>query len=365
MKIVSIVGARPQFIKCAALSRQLRKRAQEIIVHTGQHYDSNMSDVFFKQLEMPQPDHFLEVGSGLHGAQTGAVLARVEAVLMKEKPDMVVVFGDTNSTLGGALAAAKLDLPIAHVEAGLRSFRRSMPEEINRIVTDRLSTLLFVPSEPARRNLEQEGLVEGVHVVGDVMYDVLLAAVEKLPEENPALNTLGVVPGKFALATIHRAENTTDAARLGTLTGALEQLAERALPVVWPVHPRTAKLIREWNLPLRSVKTVEPLGYLEMLALMRQAKVVLTDSGGVQKEAYWLGVPCVTMREETEWVETVQTGWNRIVGNSPEKLVDAAMNASPGASTTPLYGDGRASEHMASVISSWVGSRSGRSDGGR
>lgn len=346
MHIVTIVGARPQFIKAAAISRVLRQRHREVLVHTGQHYDASMSDVFFRELDIPAPDVNLAVGSASHGAQTGAMLAKIEAVLLAERPDWVLVYGDTNSTLAGALAAAKLHIPVAHVEAGLRSFNRAMPEEINRILTDHISALLLCPSQTAVDNLAREGITRGVTLVGDVMADVLRLAVERADTALPDIP--GVASGAYALATVHRAENTDDAARLrGILTG----LSLLDMPVIFPVHPRAHRAIATlgWT-PPDHVHLIEPVGYLSMVALMRSARVILTDSGGVQKEAYWLGVPCVTLRDETEWVETVMHGWNILVGADPERIVAAARQPSPSAPRPPLYGDGHAAERCVAAL---------------
>jgi UDP-GlcNAc3NAcA epimerase len=325
MKMVTIVGARPQFIKAAAVSRVLRASCREVLVHTGQHYDGNMSQVFFDELEIPRPDYFLEIGSGRHGAQTGAMLGAIEEVLLKEAPDRVLVYGDTNSTLAGALAAAKLHIPVAHVEAGLRSFNRRMPEELNRVLTDHLADLLFCPSQTAVSNLAAEGIVSGVHRVGDVMHEALMHAVAVAHEKSDAGRRLGVTPGGYALATIHRAENTDDLARLARLMTALQEIS-RTMPVLFPVHPRTRS-----RLPALAdsagLRLLEPLGYLDMVRLEAEAAVILTDSGGIQKEAYWLRVPCVTLRDETEWVETVQQGWNVLAGADPERIVHAARMA--------------------------------------
>lgn len=346
MHIVTIVGARPQFIKAAAISRVLRQRHREVLVHTGQHYDASMSDVFFRELDIPAPDVNLAVGSASHGAQTGAMLAKIEAVLLAERPDWVLVYGDTNSTLAGALAAAKLHIPVAHVEAGLRSFNRAMPEEINRILTDHVSDLLLCPSQTAVDNLAREGITRGVTLVGDVMADVLRLAVERADTALPDIP--GVVSGAYALATVHRAENTDDATRLrGILTG----LSLLHMPVIFPVHPRAQRAIATigWT-PPDHVHLIEPVGYLSMVALMRSARVILTDSGGVQKEAYWLGVPCVTLRDETEWVETVMHGWNTLVGADSERIVAAARQPSPSAPRLPLYGDGHAAERCVAAL---------------
>lgn len=346
LNVVTIVGARPQFIKAAAVSRVLRLRHREVLVHTGQHYDANMSAVFFDELGIPPPDVNLAVGSASHGAQTGAMLAKIEEVLLAERPDRVLVYGDTNSTLAGALAAAKLHIPVAHVEAGLRSFNRAMPEEINRVLTDHVSDLLLCPSETAVENLAREGITRGVTLIGDVMADALRMAAERA--DNSVLESSGVQPGGYALATVHRAENTDDPLRLqGILTG----LTLLEMPVIFPAHPRARRAIAAlgWTPPAH-VRLIEPVGYLGMVALMRGARVILTDSGGVQKEAYWLGIPCVTLRDETEWVETVTHGWNTLVGADPARIVAAARQPPPATLRPPLYGDGHAAERCVAAL---------------
>jgi UDP-GlcNAc3NAcA epimerase len=342
MKIVSIVGARPQFVKAAAVSRKLREQHTEVLVHTGQHYDYEMSGIFFDGLEMPAPDVNLGVGSGAHGAQTGAMLKAIEDVLIAERPDWLMVYGDTNSTLAGALAASKVFVPVAHVEAGLRSFNRRMPEEVNRVVADHLSDLLLCPSDTAARNLAAEGISQGVDVVGDVMLDVLNWATERALARPPeVLHRLGLTK-PFVLATVHRSENTDDRARLAQILLALDALDE---PVIFPVHPRTSRAIQELNWrPKPHLQLIDPVGYVEMLTLTGAARLVLTDSGGLQKEAYWLGVPCLTLRDETEWVETVHTGWNALVGSDFERIVHAARTFEPAGRRPTLYGDGRAAE---------------------
>jgi len=349
MHIVTIVGARPQFVKAAAVSRALRSRHREVLVHTGQHYDSNMSAIFFEELDIPPPDINLAVGSGSHGAQTGAMLARIEAVLLAEQPDWVLVYGDTNSTLAGALAAAKLRIPVAHIEAGLRSFNRAMPEEINRVLTDHLSNLLLCSSQTAVANLAREGIVAGVTLVGDVMADALRLAVERA--SSTILESFSVQEGAYALTTVHRAENTDDPVRLRGILSGLEKLN---IPVVFPVHPRARRAIAAlgWTPPPR-MHLIDPVGYLAMIALMRGACVILTDSGGIQKEAYWLGVPCVTLRDETEWVETVAYGWNVLVGTDPERIVAAARQPRPTTPRPPLYGDGYAAERCVAALEAW------------
>ncbi|HOS68413.1 MAG TPA: UDP-N-acetylglucosamine 2-epimerase (non-hydrolyzing), partial [Methanoculleus sp.] len=314
MKIVSIVGARPQFIKCAPVSRELRKEHKEILVHTGQHYDHGMSAVFFEELAIPEPDYNLGIGSGTHGRQTGAMLGAIEDVLEKEEPEIVLVYGDTNSTLAGALAAAKMHVPVAHVEAGLRSFDRRMPEEVNRVLTDHASDILFCPTATAVRNLAAEGVTEGVFLVGDVMVDAMNHNRTVAEERSRILEDAGVRPGEYLVVTVHRPSNTDSRENMAAIIGAL---GEAGVPVVFPVHPRTRKFLLGYDLLAampENIRITEPLGYLDMLRLMAHAKKILTDSGGVQKEAYMLGVPCITLRENTEWVETVEAGWNVLVG---------------------------------------------------
>jgi UDP-N-acetylglucosamine 2-epimerase len=329
MKVASIVGARPQFIKAAVVSRELRKQHQEVLIHTGQHYDDNMSQLFFRELDIPEPDYNLGVGSGPHGAQTGTMLVRIERVLRKEKPDWVLVYGDTNSTLAGALAAAKLHIPVAHVEAGLRSFNRRMPEELNRVVVDHVSDLLFAPTETAMKNLEREGLIERAHLVGDVMEEALHYYLPIARERSTILKRLQLDPKSYYLVTVHRAENTDSKQSLENILRALVQLDH---PVVFPLHPRTRKMIERFGLGrflnADGIRYLDPVGYLEMLVLEENALTILTDSGGVQKEAYWLGVPCVTLREETEWVETVETGWNVLAGVETKRILAAILKVS-------------------------------------
>jgi len=351
LKVATIVGARPQFIKAAPVSRWLRLHHREVLIHTGQHYDDLLSEVFFRELEIPTPDYNLGVGSASHGRQTGEMLARVEEVLLEEKPDWVVVYGDTNSTLAAALAAAKLHIPVAHVEAGLRSYNRKMPEEINRVLTDHLSSLLFCPTDTAVRNLVREGITQGVHKVGDVMYDLALWGLEVAEQKSTILETLGIEPGGYLLATIHRPNNTDDPGNLSAIVSALNDVAET---VIFPAHPRTQKALKHWGIHLNSnVRITEPVGYLDMLVLEKNARMILTDSGGVQKEAYILGVPCVTLREETEWVETVEAGWNILVGASRERIVEAVRNFNPTGERPPLFGDGHASQRIVEILTQW------------
>jgi UDP-N-acetylglucosamine 2-epimerase len=341
VKIVTIVGARPQFIKAAAVSRKLQERHEEILVHTGQHYDYEMSGIFFDGLDLPKPKASLGVGSGSHGFQTGAMLRAIEDVLLVERPDCVLVYGDTNSTLAGALAASKLCVPIAHVEAGLRSFNRRMPEEINRVMADHLSDLLLCPSKTAVSNLAAEGISQNVHLVGDVMLDVLNWARQRAGANQSAiLERFELSKQDYLLATVHRSENTDEVARMSSILSAFNALDE---PVVFPVHPRARKIITEMGFqPKPHVRLIDPVGYLDMVALLGYARLILTDSGGLQKEAYWLGVPCLTLRNETEWVETVDAGWNVLVGSEWNKIVDAVHSFSPPDSHPVLYGDGAA-----------------------
>jgi UDP-GlcNAc3NAcA epimerase len=349
VKLVSVIGARPQFIKAAAVSRKLRERHTEILVHTGQHYDYQMSGVFFDGLQLPAPDVNLSVGSGSHGAQTAAMLKGVEDVLLRERPDRLLIYGDTNSTLAAALAAAKLSVPVAHIEAGLRSFNRRMPEEINRVMADHVSDLLLCPSDTAAGNLAAEGISEGVHVVGDVMLDVLNWA-RRRAEHHPArrLERLGVPRDSYLLATVHRSENTDDINRLQGILRAFNRLDE---PIVFPVHPRAQKVIAQSGCRLRPhVRLIDPVGYVDMVELVAGARLVLTDSGGLQKEAYWLGVPCITLRDETEWVETAQTGWNTLAGTDADRIVRAVRSFVPPDRHPPLYGDGDAAARCVDLL---------------
>jgi len=352
MKVLSVVGARPQFIKCAPVSRELRKLHEEILVHTGQHYDYLLSEVFFRDLGIPAPDYHLEIGSGSHGVQTGRMLAAIEEVIAKEEPDLVLVYGDTNSTLAGALAAAKMHVPVAHVEAGLRSFDRRMPEEVNRVLTDHCSDLLFCPTATAVANLAAEGVTAGVHLTGDVMVDALQQNLSLAKERSTALAGLGLSPKGYFLATVHRAGNTDDPVALRAIMEAFSRLDT---PVVFPVHPRTQKKLAGYGIePAANVRIVEPLPYFDMLALLSGARAVLTDSGGVQKEAYILEVPCVTLRENTEWVETLEDGWNVLVGADTDRIVAGAERAG-GARRghSARFGDGHAAERIAAIITEY------------
>jgi len=408
MKIVTIVGARPQFIKAAAISRSIqefnkrskprlyeKRRIQEILVHTGQHYDYLMDKVFFEELELSKPAYHLGVGSpgqrslagsGSHAKQTGMMLEHIEVVLEKEEPEIVVVYGDTNSTLAGALAAAKLKIPVAHVEAGLRSYVRTMPEEINRLLTDHLSTLLFCPTTQSVRNLLKEGIKNGgarvVKKVGDVMYDSILYYSKLAEEKSSILKDLGLLTVKtrtsklithnYYLATLHRSENTDDPKKLKSIFGALNEIGEKTSarlrrpdeparlrrpgePVILPLHPRTKKMMKVYHLfsKFKNIRFIEPVSYLDMLQLEKNAKAILTDSGGVQKEAYWLRVPCITLRDETEWVETVKTGWNVLVGTGTRKILKGLKyleRKTPSRKGMDLSGDGKAAEKIIQVL---------------
>jgi UDP-GlcNAc3NAcA epimerase len=353
MKFVTIVGARPQFIKLAPVSRALREAGhQEVIIHTGQHYDEKMSGAFFVELEIPAPDYDLEIGSGSHGAQTGRMLAAIEETLLRERPDGVIVFGDTNSTLAGALAAVKLHIPVGHVEAGLRSFDRAMPEEINRVVTDHVSSRLFCPTQVACEHLRAEGVTNGVELTGDVMYDMLLRMRPRLEKRAPELlSELGVVADGFTLVTVHRAASTDDRETLGRIVEGLERLQS---PVIFPIHPRTRKLLDQYGLTLGPlVNAIEPLGYTDMLTLTATAHRVVTDSGGLQKEAFLLETPCVTLRDTTEWPETVEVGWNTLVASDPEALLAAWRMESPTRPAINPYGDGRAAQRIAASLDDW------------
>lgn len=356
-KIVTVVGARPQFVKAAVVSRILRANegVREVIIHTGQHFDTNMSSVFFDELDIPEPDYNLGIGGGTHGQNTGRMIEAIEQVLVKEKPDWVLVYGDTDSTLAGAIAAVKLNLRLAHVEAGLRSFNRCMPEEINRVLTDHAANLLFAPTMAAVANLSKEGIVgDRVQQVGDVMYDAVLYYADKAQRKSEILNRLGVDPGRYILATIHRQENTDNREKLACIIDALIDAA-KAMPVLLPVHPRTRHALKTAGLLENSserLRLIEPVGYLDMVMLERHAWCITTDSGGVQKEAYFFGVPCLTLRDETEWVETVESGWNTLAGSKPSGLVDMAQTIATRGTERPNYfGDGEAAERIVACLS--------------
>jgi len=362
MRIVTVIGARPQFIKAALVSAAIvrsksnpaREAIDEVIVHTGQHYDENMSNVFFAELGTPHPKHNLGVGSASHGAMTGKMLIALEEVLLQEAPDWVLIYGDTNSTLAGALAAAKLHIPVCHVEAGLRSFDKRMPEELNRIVADHVSRLLACPTKHAVENLRKEGIVRGVHHVGDVMYDAALVFGRIAESTSKVLATSRLQSKSFYLATVHRAENTDVPRRLEGILAALAELAREACPVVLPLHPRTRACVKRYGYERLlaanpAILAIEPVSFLDMILLEKHAKLVLTDSGGVQKEAYFHGVPCITLRDETEWVETLAAGWNRLAGAIPSQILQAVAESGPGADIAE-YGDGNASGKIVELL---------------
>ena len=381
MKIATIVGARPQFIKAAVISRaisQSNKLVTEVIVHTGQHYDRNMSDVFFEDMGIPRPDYFLDINGLSHGAMTGQMLEKVEEVLVEEKPDIVLVYGDTNTTLAGALAAAKLHIPVAHVEAGLRSFNRRMPEEINRVITDHIANILFCPTQQAVENLKDEGIgIESssarklvssssnqtsslramsyalppkVALVGDVMYDSVLFNLKIAEKKSKIVEKLDLKPEAYALATVHRAENTDDSHRLQAIFEALEKISAEGPRVVLPLHPRTRIFFDALRFSDTKIKIIEPVSYLDMLQLEQQAQLILTDSGGVQKEAYWMKVPCITLRDETEWIETVEAGWNILAGADRDKIFESAHADRSPSLQYPAYGDGKAGEKIVNIL---------------
>jgi len=362
MKIVTIIGARPQFIKAATVSHvfQEKENIDELLVHTGQHFDANMSEVFFDELGIPEPKYNLGLGGGLHGEMTGAQLAAIEEVLVSEKPEWVMVYGDTNSTLAGALAASKLNIPVAHVEAGLRSFNRKMPEEINRVLTDHMSSVLFAPTDIAMDHLGNEGIAnDSCYQVGDVMYDATLLYGEKAAKCSTILQKLGVKAGGYMLTTIHRAENTDNPERLHVILSALREVAKE-MPVIWPVHPRTGQQIYERGLGRMlggGVQLIEPVGYLDMIMLEQRSAVIATDSGGVQKEAFFCGVPCVTVRDETEWVELVASGWNRIAPPTDVSSVAGAILESIGTKGRLVspYGSGDAGKKITNILENYSG----------
>lgn len=352
MKIISIVGARPQFIKVAPLSKELRKKHQEIIVHTGQHYDSKMSQLFFDELKINKPNYNLEIGSGNHGEQTGKILIEIEKILVKKKPDLVLVYGDTNSTLAGALAASKLHIKIGHIEAGLRSFKKTMPEEINRIITDHISDLFFCPTQNAVNLLRKEGITKKVYFVGDVMNDSTIQNIKIAQEKSKILEKLNLTSKKYLLATIHRAENTDSKKRLISIFNAFLKNDQK---IIIPLHPRTLKYIKLYGLynkikQSKNIVIINPVGYLDMLMLEKNARKVLTDSGGVQKEAYFLKVPCITLRDETEWIETVKDKWNILVGYNENKISQAIEKFNPKAKQHSYFGNGSAVKKIVNVI---------------
>ena len=353
MKAASIVGARPNFVKLAPVSREVRRRFDEVIIHTGQHYDYEMDKIFFDDMGIPAPDYHLGIGSGSHGHQTGEMLKKIEEAIMLEKPDVVLVFGDTNSTLAGALAAAKLHINVAHVEAGLRSYDKSMPEEINRVLVDHCSDLLLCPTKTAVENLKIEGIKRNVYLTGDVMVDAQRDCAKIAENKSRILADLDIEPKDYCLATIHRASNTDDPDKFRAIIEALEELGD----IVFPCHPRAEKYLRQfglWDDLNRRARVIKPVGYFDMLMLEKNAKKILTDSGGVQKEAYLLGIPCITIRDETEWVETVADGWNVLVGSSREKIVQLARHFEPSQERHDVFGKGDASIKTAELIEKLV-----------
>lgn len=349
MKIFTVVGARPQFIKAVPVSRALSDCGiEEVLVHTGQHHDAEMSDVFFDELNLRLPDYNLGIAGGTHGQMTGKMLAGIEELIMTEAPDAVLVYGDTNSTLSASLAASKLYVPVVHIEAGLRSWNKAMPEEVNRVLTDHVSELLLCPSRQAVHNLRLEGIEAGVHEVGDVMADVCRVVIEGVSDASELLNRFGVEAGAYCLATCHRAENTDSRERLASILNALSDVP---FPVLLPLHPRTRAAIESYqlNLPSNFITTL-PLGYADMIGLLLNARLLFTDSGGLQKEAYWAKTPCVTLREETEWVETVQSGWNCLVGADRQSILAAFEQSQVANDYSPLYGDGKAAKKCVEII---------------
>lgn len=364
-----MIGNRPQFVKAAAVSAKLRDRAEEVVVHTGQHYDRELSEVFFSELELAPPQHQLEVGSGTHAEQTGAVMSRLEPLAAEIAPDAILVYGDTNSTLGAALVAAKGGIPLAHVEAGMRSFNRAMPEEINRVATDSMTGLALCSTDTAVKNLEREGLGANVVLVGDVMADVALLFGPVAEERSEILESLRLAERRYCVATAHRPGNVDSPQRLEALVQLLGRMARRGpeggTPVIFPAHPRTRRRLKAagllHGLGMEGVRIIDSLGYLDMTRLVRGARAVITDSGGLQKEAFLASVPCVTLREETEWLETVETGWNRLVGLDADAAVAALDELPPPGGPSPaagIYGGGRAGERTATAIARWVAGRS-------
>jgi UDP-GlcNAc3NAcA epimerase len=367
LKVLTVVGNRPQFVKAAAVSRHLRQIASEVLVNSGQHYDRGLSDVFFEEMEIPAPDHELSVGSGSHALQTARVMERLEPILLEEAPDAVLVYGDTNTTLGATLVAAKLGIPVAHIEAGMRSFDRSMPEEVNRVAVDRLAKLLLCSTGTAMENLEREGLAGRARLVGDVMADVALELGPIADARSQALDRYRLEPGGYVLVTLHRAGNVDDPRHLRAALDLLEVVARRDGPLAWPLHPRTESRLAAAGLlePLRrepGFQLLEPLGYLDFTRLLRAARCVLTDSGGVQKEAYLAGTPCVTLREETEWVETVDAGRNVLTGldaGAALRAVEEFGHSDLGPPDTSIYGGGQAGQRCARELVAWGDARAG------
>lgn len=349
MKILTVLGARPQFIKSAPVSRVLRTKHQELVVHTGQHYDANMSDIFFDELNIPKPNYYLGVGSGNHGKQTGEMMTKIEEIVLSESPDFLMVYGDTNSTLAGALVASKLHVPVIHIEAGLRSFNKKMPEEINRILTDHVSEFLFCPTETAVKNLRNENITRNIFNTGDVMYDAVLYNRELAKRKSNILKENELTEKNYLLVTIHRAENTDSKQNMENILSAFSKIED---DMVWPMHPRTKKRLTLYGLDLNAIpnlKVIDPVGYIDMLSLEAHARKIITDSGGVQKESYFMGVPCVTIREQTEWVETLEEDANILVGTDESKILKAVLKeVFP--SYKNFFGEGSASEKIVDLI---------------
>jgi len=357
MKVLSIVGARPQFVKVVPVINALKNTGQEhFLLHTGQHYDYQLSQVFFDELAIPKPDINLEVGSGTHGKQTGEMLIGIEEVLVAEQPDFVLVYGDTNSTLAGAIATAKLQIPLGHIEAGLRSFNRLMPEEHNRVLTDHCSNLLFCPTKTSVENLSNEGITVGVHLVGDVMLDAVLTVIDQAEIQSDVLQKYQLEPEKYILTTIHRPYNVDQPQRLLAILNLMQLLDDQ---VIFPIHPRTQKKIAAFGYQqlldnVSQVRALPPVSYLDMLVLEKNAKMIVTDSGGIQKEAYFFSVPCLTIRPETEWIETVEAGWNQLIEPTSESLAKALNNINTSRPHPPIFGNGDASEKIVQQIKKFV-----------
>src|SRR3954462_9240924 len=357
MRVLTVIGNRPQFVKAAAVSFRLREAAEEVLVHTGQHYDAELSQVFFDELELPRPEHLLELGGGTNTEQTGRMLGALAPLLTAERPDLVLVYGDTNSTLAGALAAAQMRIPVAHIEAGMRSFDRAMPEELNRVLADHASDLFFCSTATAVDNLAADGIRDNVHLVGDVMADVALSFLPVAEERSTALRDNGVQPGEYLLMTVHRAGNVDLPDRLERVVALAERLP---LPAVFPVHPPPSARLRAAGIEERlqaAVRVTQPLGYLDFLKLANHARALVTDSGGVQKEAYLLGTPCVTLRDTTEWVETIELGWNVLVDLEVDAALGALARPSPPAERPELYGGGHAAERIRDVLAAYTHTR--------
>lgn len=350
MKIVSIIGARPQFIKVAMVNRAFKDQVKHIMIHSGQHYDWKMSQIFFDQLGINEPDHNLDVGSGTHAYQTAEGMKRLEPVLEQESPDCILVYGDTNTTLAGAITASKLGIKLGHVEAGLRSYNRSMPEEINRVITDHCSNILFCPTKKSISNLKTEGITNNVHFTGDIMYDTLKYHINRSNKESEILNENNLEPYNYILLTLHRPQNVDDPKKLSNIIKALSQVK---FQIIWPAHPRVKKgldnICKTKSLP-QNITIIEPVGYLDMLLLESKAIRIITDSGGIQKEAYLLKRPCITIRPDTEWTETVTSGWNVLVDNNSDKIIKAANNFTPNGEQEQFYGNGEAGTIIAEIL---------------